>query len=215
MRWLRPAAAGALLLTTAATAQAQSRAPLLQVRTELRALVPVSARMSAEVHLNQYVNTRWGVSDEIKTGAGLEQAWRHFRLYTGYEHVVLRDTLRRHTEERGLVEATASVRPLDWLGLSDRQKTEIRDISGQFSTRWQNRVRADVGPERLAITPWVARELSYDTRYAIINRRIWWYGVRFNGNANVNVELFEMQEYDSRRAIIWQRATGVALRYHA
>src|SRR6476469_3584275 len=89
------------------------------------------------------------------------------------------------------------------LELRNRTRVELRDIAGRWSRRYQNRA-AVFYPMRAGgrtIGPYVYYDLSYDTRFAVLNRREYAAGVRVPLVFGVNVDSFVMRQTDTRRAV--------------
>ncbi len=194
-------------------AGAQGLRPLTEWRSELQAAVPVSAQWALAEHLIEYGSVQRRSLDEMKTGLAAARAAGAWRLAGGYEHVVLRSADTRTTEERLLFEADASHRFAAWLAGSEHEKTELRDMSTGWATRWTDRVRADVGGGTIPfVTPWMAREWSYDARYRSVNKTMWWYGVRVRSRLPVDADLFFYDEYDRERVL--PRLTALGLNLH-
>jgi hypothetical protein len=100
------------------------------------------------------------------------------------------------------------------LELRNRTRVELRDIAGQWSRRYQNRAAVHY-PVRAAgrtLSPYVYYDLSYDTRYAVLNRREYAAGMRVPLGYGVNVDSFLMRQTDTRRAVDALVAFGMILR---
>jgi hypothetical protein len=80
-------------------------------------------------------------------------------------------------------------------------------------TRWTGRLRADVGGTAIPlVTPWMAREGSYDARFGVMNKTMWWYGLRLRSRLPVDADVFFYDEYDTERAAHRLTAVGLDLR---
>jgi hypothetical protein len=98
--------------------------------------------------------------------------------------------------------------------LRDRVRVELRDIAGAWSKRYQNRATLE---HRLAmagttLTPYVYYDLSYDTRYAVLNRRQGAIGARVRLTRATIVEPFLMRQTDTRKTEGDLLAFGMILR---
>jgi hypothetical protein len=98
--------------------------------------------------------------------------------------------------------------------LRNRTRVELRDIAGQWSRRYQNRaaVHYPVHAGNRTISPYVYYDLSYDTRFAVLNRREYAAGLRIPLGYGVNVDSFLMRQTDTRRAVDALVAVGMILR---
>ena len=204
-----------LVIGVALPAAAASQRPpsLTEWRSDLRATTPIAPAWGLEAHLTEYGSIQRRSLDEMKTGLAAERAFGAWKFSGGYEHVVLRSAVARSTEERFLFEANASHRFASWLSGSEHEKTEVRDMRQGWATRWVDRLRANVGGHAIPfVTPWMAREWSYDARYRAVNKSMWWYGLRVRTPLPVDADLFYYDEYDTERAL--PRLTAVGLNLH-
>lgn len=204
----------ALLLACVAPAPAgaQRAFPLTEVRSYLSATAPLAGAWDAQVHLYEYASPARRALDEVKAGVGAEYARGPWKALLGWEHVAAVSDGAHFAEERFSVEATAARRLAPWLGASDLQKIEARDMAHGWASRWTNRVRADLGQAELpAVTPWVAHQWSYDARYREVNKSAWLYGVRLLGRRPVAVELYLYDETDVARTPRRMTAACVAV----
>jgi hypothetical protein len=88
------------------------------------------------------------------------------------------------TENRGVLEATARTPLIGLLGdllLSDRNRIDFRDIDGEYSWRYRNRLSFErelsLGPVR--VNPYARFEISFDSRYDKWSRTEWTLGSSF------------------------------------
>jgi hypothetical protein len=98
--------------------------------------------------------------------------------------------------------------------LRNRTRVELRDIAGQWSRRYQNRAAVHY-PFRAGsrtVSPYVYYDLSYDTRFDVLNRREYAAGLRVPLGYGVNVDSFLMRQTDTRRAVDALVALGMLLR---
>jgi hypothetical protein len=100
------------------------------------------------------------------------------------------------------------------LELRNRTRLELRDIAGEWSRRYQNRAAVHY-PVRAAgrtLSPYVYYDLSYDTRFAVLNRREYAAGMRVPLGYGVNVDSFLMRQTDTRRPVYALVAVGMIVR---
>jgi hypothetical protein len=98
--------------------------------------------------------------------------------------------------------------------LRDRVKLELRDIAGVWSRRYQNRASLEhrVTLAGTTLTPYVYYDLSYDTRYAVLNRRQGAIGARVRLTHGTIVEPFLVRQTDTRKSEGDVLAFGMILR---
>ncbi|HEY5219737.1 MAG TPA: hypothetical protein VIJ16_08005 [Gemmatimonadaceae bacterium] len=199
-------------LLTPRAGTAQRVFPLTEWRSYLTATTPLGGDWSAIAHLTDYGNVQRRDLDELKVGVSGEYAHGPWQLSTGYEHDVVRTATSRTPEERFLFEANFEHRITKWLSASDHEKVEVRDLPTQWATRWINHLRADLGGSTMPlVTPWVARDWSFDARYHEFNKTGWWYGLRVRSRMPVGLEVFFYDENDLVRTPRRLTAMGLTL----
>lgn len=150
-------------------------------------------------------------TDHVR-GVGLQSP--SFRY--GFLAVELREVRRTN----GLIEHrwVPAINTVTELGggaeLRDRARVEFRDIAGTWSRRYQNRTTLlrPIDVRGTACAPYVHYELSYDTRFAVLNRREAAVGVRIPVGQGATVDSFLMRQTDTRRDMEAIVAAGVILR---
>jgi hypothetical protein len=100
------------------------------------------------------------------------------------------------------------------LELRNRTRVELRDIAGHWSRRYQNRaaLHYPVRAGGRTFSPYVYYDLSYDTRFAVLNRREYATGLRIPLGYGMNVDSFLMRQTDTRRAVDALVALGMIVR---
>lgn len=98
--------------------------------------------------------------------------------------------------------------------LRDRARIEMRDINRVWSRRYQNRAAVghlvDAGSRELF--PYVQVELSYDSRFAELNRRDVAFGVRIPMGAGISVDTSIGRQSDTRRTPLLLLAGNAIIR---
>lgn len=81
----------------------------------------------------------------------------------GFEYLDTRDDSSPKYEDRLKVEATGRHRPTSWLLIEDRNRVEFRWVDRAYSSRYRNRVSAEVDLHlgTLRYTPYTAAEFFY------------------------------------------------------
>jgi hypothetical protein len=148
----------------------------------------------------QHVATGDLAPTERQQGAGL--------VSPSFAHGSAGVELRQITAPNGVVEHRwqPSVTLVKDLGrgfeLRDRVRVEVRDVAGTWSKRYQNRaiVAHPVDVAGRVVAPYSYFELSYDTRYQVLNRREAAVGVRVPVARGASVDPFLMRQTDTRRS---------------
>lgn len=98
--------------------------------------------------------------------------------------------------------------------LRNRARVEFRDVAGAWSRRYQDRVTLlrPIDVLGTSYAPYVHYELSYDTRFGVLNRREGAVGVRVPVGRGASVDSFLMRQTDTRRDIEAIVAAGMILR---
>jgi hypothetical protein len=118
---------------------------------------------------------------EAQAGVHIDYLWNsrlHFRA--GYRYVFTPDG-GSHKEHRILTEQTFRLPLPAKILLSDRNREELRIINGDGSFRYRNRLtlEREFNLKVIKVTPYVAGELFYDTRFDVFNRNRMTVGVQF------------------------------------
>ena len=150
--------------------------------------------------------------NERQRGAGI--------VSPSYEHGFAAVEMREIRQTTGVIEHRwiPTVNTVFALGggveLRDRVRVELRDIAGSWSRRYQDRaiLMRPVDVRGVAYAPYVHYDLSYDTRFAVLNRREAAVGVRIPVGHGMSVDSFLMRQTDTRRDVEALVAAGVILR---
>lgn len=121
------------------------------------------------------------------------------------------------TEHRGIFEVTARVvaLPLD-VDLVNRARVELRDISGDFSTRFRYRL----GIERafsvggVGLVPYARAEVFYDSRFGAWNRQLYQAGVEIGLTKHWRIEPYYARQEDQRASTAHLNRVGVILKLY-
>ena len=118
------------------------------------------------------------------------------------------------TEHRGILEVTGRV-PLPWeVWLVNRGRVDLRDLEGEFSTRFRYRL----GIERefmvggVAIVPYVQAEVFYDTRFGAWNRQRYQAGVEVEITKHWRIEPYYARQEDQRSSPAHLDRIGLVLK---
>ncbi|HZQ90695.1 MAG TPA: DUF2490 domain-containing protein [Terriglobales bacterium] len=102
-------------------------------------------------------------------------------------------------------------------GLSDRNRIEWRWLNGALSERFRNmpRVEREFSLDGHKLTPYLAGEFFYDTRFHLWNRSRFYAGNQFGVNRHFTLDTYYMRQFDARSLprhinVVY---TGVKLRF--
>ncbi len=137
-----------------------------------------------------------------QAGIGVSRSFgRHFSSSFFYRYVNSEPTPDRQSREHRLFVDLTPRRALGWgLSLSDRNRIEWRDVNARISWRYRNRLQFErplaVGEKK--VTPYVAGEVMYDTRFHAWNRSQVLIGTRVPLSKHVTFDGFYMRQFDAR-----------------
>ena len=135
---------------------------------------------------------------------------KYLNFRAGYRYIF---NSGKADEQRGILELTPRLYlPKDIL-LSDRNRSDLRLISGVFSWRYRNRVTLERSfkTRALTLTPYARAEVYYDSRYGIWNKNTYSFGVIFPAGKHVELEPYFERENDSRASTPHVNALGFKL----
>lgn len=201
-----------LALVGLGASNALAQSALREYRPELIVTLPRWHGVGVTMLGEQHLAVRDLAPAEVILGVGL--------VSPALAHGSLALELRQVRPASGVIEhrwlPTANLRAELWHGfeLRDRVRVELRDIDGHWSRRYQNRAALQ-HPLDLAgstLTPYAYYDLSYDTRFAVLNRRESGVGVRVPAGRGTSVDSFLMRQTDTRRATDVLLAAGMIVR---
>jgi len=141
---------------------------------------------------------------------------KYLTFRAGYAYIPTLGENTPDAEHRLLIEATGRYPlPLDIL-LSDRNRGEFRWISGDFSTRYRNRLKVerDFAIRRFRFTPYAHAEVFYDTRFDIWNRNEIQVGSEFPLGAKPVIEFYFLRQNNSRSQTEHVNGFGLVFQWH-
>jgi hypothetical protein len=106
------------------------------------------------------------------------------------------------TEQRSILEATARY-PLGWnVLMSDRNRADLRFISGDFSWRYRNRLTAEreFVIRSYHFAPYIRAEAYYDSRYSEFSRTAETIGCPFPIRKHTEIEPYYEHQNDTSKA---------------
>jgi hypothetical protein len=126
----------------------------------------------------------------------------------------LDDREKGFTEHRGILEATARV-PLPFdVWLVNRARVDLRDLDGEFSTRFRYRLGAEreftVGG--VTLVPYAQAEVFYDTRFGAWSRQLYQAGVEIGITQHWRIEPYHAREEDQRSSTAHVDRVGLVLK---
>ena len=168
--------------------------------------VTVSVRLNPTVALNFFGTLRFGqdVSARITHQVGAAASFRvndYLSFASAYRHAWSYPTpTRRSRENRYFWDVTPRLPLPKGFTLSDRNRGEVRDIGDQVSWRYRNRIQLDkaLSWHEHEITPYVASEFHYESRYQTWNRKMIWAGARVPVHKHVTLDIHYSHTWDAR-----------------
>ena len=140
------------------------------------------------------------VSEQIGTSFSFKVT-NYLNLAPGYRHIWSQSNPAKHTQEsRYSVDVTPRLPLPKGFTLSDRNRGEVREINDQISWRYRNRMQLEktlTWHER-QLTPYVAGEIHYDSRYHEWNRKQFWAGTRIPVSKHFTLDLHYSRNQDAR-----------------
>ena len=135
-----------------------------------------------------------------------------FRIGYRYAQALGKDA-DSYREHRPLLEATGRVYALGRAVLLDRSRFDFRNVNGDWSWRYRNRIRIEreVPAWSSAVTPYAMVELFYDSRYAAWNRQRYFVGVEWPTGKKSILDSYYVRQNDSRSSPAHLNAFGLAV----
>jgi hypothetical protein len=142
---------------------------------------------------------------------------RYLWLRIGYR--LLGDLDHRESgfiEHRGVIQVTARV-PLPWeVWLVNRGGVDLRDMNGEFSTRfrYQLGIEREITVGGVTLVPYAQAEVLYDTRFGAWNRQIYQAGVEIELTSHVRIEPYYARQEDQRSSTAHLNRAGLVLKLY-
>ncbi|MEO6724603.1 MAG: DUF2490 domain-containing protein [Blastocatellia bacterium] len=182
----------------------------LQRDTQIWPDTTISFKLKNNFSLFLFGTVRLGRDDSAlisqQAGIGLTRGFgKHFSTSFSYRYVANEPTPgKSSTEHRVFADFTPRT-PLKFgINVSDRNRTEWRNINEKISWRYRNRLQFERpsslplwGHER-KITPYISGEAMYDTRYRTLNRTQMYIGARLPISKHATLDGFYMKQWDAR-----------------
>lgn len=117
-------------------------------------------------------------------------------------------------EHRGILEVTARVPLPSDVWLVNRARADLRDLDGEFSTRFRYRL----GIEReftvgdVTLVPYAQAEVFYDTRFGAWNRQLYQAGVEIEITKHWRIEPYYARQEDQRSSPAHVDRVGLVLK---
>lgn len=171
--------------------------------------VTVTIRLEHNFSLFLFGTARLGRDDSAfvsrQAGIGFSRSFsKHFAGTLSYRYLENEPTPGRQSTEHRLFADFTPRTPLKYgFQVSDRNRIEWRDINAQVSWRYRNRLQFE-RPFNISrsrerrITPYVAGETMYDTRFHAWNRNQIYIGARVPVVKHLTIEGFYMKQWDAR-----------------
>jgi hypothetical protein len=123
-------------------------------------------------------------------------------------------TGRTASLSRGILEMTARVPLPSDVWLVNRARVDLRDLDGEFSTRFRYRL----GIEReftvggMTLVPYAQAEVFYDTRFGAWNRQLYQAGVEIEITKHWRIEPYYARQEDQRASTAHVDRVGLVLK---
>jgi hypothetical protein len=114
-------------------------------------------------------------------------------------------------ENRFMFDATLRAPVPAGFRVLDRSRDELRDITGEWSHRYRNRLRIErpFPKRKLQPLPYGSVEITYDSRYDAWNRTEYMAGCEFNVGSRSSLDLSIVRQLDPRNAAKRVTAFGI------
>ncbi len=139
---------------------------------------------------------------------------RYLWIRVGYRLLGSLDDPVGVTENRGILEMTGRA-PLPWdLWLVNRLRVDLRDLEGDFSTRFRYRlgIEREFKVGETTLVPYAQAEAFYDTRFGAWNRQRYQAGVEVELTEHVRIEPYYFRQEDQRSSPAHFNQIGVVLK---
>ena len=139
---------------------------------------------------------------------------RYLWIRVGYRLLGSLDDPVAVTENRGVLEVTGRA-PLPWhLWLVNRLRLDLRDLEGDFSTRFRYRlgIEREFKLAETTLVPYAQAEVFYDTRFGAWNRQRYQAGVEIELTEHVRIEPYYYRQEDQRSSPAHLDQVGVVLK---
>lgn len=169
----------------------------------------VNIKLNSSLSLLLFGTVRLGRDDSAlisqQAGIGLSRSFgKRFSAGINYRYIENEPTpTRSSAEHRIFTDLTPRTSLKFGINVSDRNRIEWRDINQRTSWRYRNRLQFE-RPFGIAywrerkITPYIAGETMYDTRFDAWNRSQIYIGARLPLRKHVTFDGFYMKQWDAR-----------------
>lgn len=209
----------ALMISTSVGTAAQN-APDPQEDVQIWSELQVSFRLNEAVKVNFAGTVREGrnvtafVNENFGGGVTFNLG-KYFSVNPSYRYVATQPTPTHHTtEHRYILDFTARLPLHGGFVVSDRTRTEWRDISGVLSMRYRNRVQVErtCNFREHKITPYSWVEPFYDTRYHDWIRTQYAFGARLPLQKHTTLDSYYLKQNDARAKPGYLHVIGMMVR---
>lgn len=168
--------------------------------------VTVGFKLKPAISLNLFGTLRAGrnlqalVSEQLGATVNLRIS-KYFSIASTYRHLWSQPTAtKRSQENRYFLDVTSRLPLRKGFALSDRNRGEVREINDHVSWRYRNRIQFEraVGWRDFQLTPYIAEEFHFDSRYHQWNRKQFWAGTRFPLSKHFTLDLHYSRNLDQR-----------------
>lgn len=168
--------------------------------------VPISIKIDPNYSVIIHATVRLGRNNSAfvneQVGIGLRRAFgNYFSASLNYRYLNSEPAPARLVREKRIFTDLTPRFPLGHgFQLQDRNRLEWRDVNGRINYRYRNRIQIersfDIGEKK--ITPYLAAEAFYDTRFRAWNRKQFFAGSRLPLTRHLTFDGFYMRQLDDR-----------------
>jgi hypothetical protein len=196
-----------LLLLTAVRARGVAQtSSTLNDDAQLWPDVIVGINLTPRVTLNLFGTARFGwnrekfVGEQLGTAVILRPS-QYLNIAPSYRHIWSQpDELRQTQENRYFVDVTPRLPLPKGFTLSDRHRTELRDIEDKTSWRYRNRPQIEKAFtwHEHELTAYASVEFFFDSRFRQWNRKQYWGGLRVPASKHLTLDVHYSRVLDER-----------------
>jgi len=203
--WLRVMLWAVLIIGGSSAAFAQ-HSDDLRGDTQLWPDLQLSIKLRPQISANFYGTIRMGrnisTATDAQIGAGLSfRLGKYLSLSPNYRYLFAHPTPVRYTREhRFFVDLTVRVPLRFGFAVSDRHRGDLRDINGVISGRYRNRLQLEraLTVHDHKLTPYLAGEMNYDSRYHAWVRNRVFIGARMPVQKHLTLDSYYARQHDGR-----------------
>jgi hypothetical protein len=144
------------------------------------------------------------------------RAGQNISVRAGYEYLEnlkLSTGAREAVEHRQVYDFNYYWRPGDDAQIADRIRVDVRDLGGQITYRFRNRLlfNHELEVRQVRLIPYASAEVFYDTKYHEVNRLQFRLGTTLPTGPNIAWDFYLARQRDAYPATKFEDAIGITL----